>query len=112
VRAAAARFPFSAEYIRGYFSRLSYGFGPDERHGLTRFLELAQDASANAYAPYSKFHVGAAALLRDGRVVTALGRWGLGVAGSPADPIDSTPGPSASMPTSVARSRLFQKARI
>jgi chorismate dehydratase len=44
VQAAAARFPFSAEYIRGYFSRLSYGFGPDERHGLTRFLELAQDA--------------------------------------------------------------------
>ena len=44
VQAAATRFPFSAEYIRGYFSRLSYGFGPDERHGLTRFLELAQDA--------------------------------------------------------------------
>ena len=44
VRAAAARFPFSADYIRGYFSRLSYGFGPDERHGLTRFLELAQGA--------------------------------------------------------------------
>ena len=35
-------------------------------------LELAQAASANAYAPYSKFHVGAAALLRDGRVVTGV----------------------------------------
>jgi cytidine deaminase len=35
-------------------------------------LELAQEASANAYAPYSKFHVGAAALLRDGRVVTGV----------------------------------------
>ena len=35
-------------------------------------LELAQAASANAYAPYSKFHVGAAALLRDGRVITGV----------------------------------------
>jgi cytidine deaminase len=30
-------------------------------------VELARAAAANAYAPYSKFHVGAAALLRDGR---------------------------------------------
>jgi len=44
VRAAAERFPFPAEYIRGYFGRLSYRFGPDERRGLTRFLELAQRA--------------------------------------------------------------------
>jgi cytidine deaminase len=35
-------------------------------------LELAKAASANAYAPYSKFHVGAAALLRDGRVITGV----------------------------------------
>ena len=35
-------------------------------------LELAQAASVNAYAPYSKFHVGAAALLRDGRVITGV----------------------------------------
>ena len=35
-----------------------------------QLLELAQEASANAYAPYSNFHVGAAALLRDGRAVT------------------------------------------
>ncbi|MGH3011106.1 MAG: cytidine deaminase [Gaiellaceae bacterium] len=35
-------------------------------------LELATAASANAYAPYSKFHVGAAALLRDGRVITGV----------------------------------------
>ncbi len=35
-------------------------------------LELAQAASANAYAPYSNYHVGAAALLRDGRVVTGV----------------------------------------
>lgn len=44
VQAAATRFPFPAEYIRGYFSRLSYRFGPDERDGLTCFLELAQRA--------------------------------------------------------------------
>jgi cytidine deaminase len=33
-------------------------------------LERARAAAANAYAPYSNFHVGAAALLRDGSVVT------------------------------------------
>jgi len=32
--------------------------------------ERAVEAAANAYAPYSNFHVGAALLLRDGRVVT------------------------------------------
>jgi cytidine deaminase len=35
-------------------------------------LELAEAAAADAYAPYSTFHVGAAALLRDGRVVTGV----------------------------------------
>lgn len=30
----------------------------------------AQDAAANAYAPYSNFHVGAAALCDDGRIIT------------------------------------------
>lgn len=44
VAAAAERFPFSAEYIRGYFGRLGYGFGPQERAGLHRFLEMAVDA--------------------------------------------------------------------
>jgi homotetrameric cytidine deaminase len=33
-------------------------------------LARAHRAAASAYAPYSGFHVGAAALLRDGRVVT------------------------------------------
>jgi chorismate dehydratase len=51
VRAAAERFPFPAAYIREYFSRLSYGFGPSERTGLTRFLELAQDAGELATVP-------------------------------------------------------------
>jgi len=32
--------------------------------------EQAVEAAANAYAPYSNFHVGAALLLRDGGVVT------------------------------------------
>ena len=35
-------------------------------------LALAHAASERAYAPYSRFPVGAAALLRDGRVVTAV----------------------------------------
>ena len=35
-------------------------------------LERARAASADAYAPYSNFHVGAAALLRDGRVITGV----------------------------------------
>ena len=33
-------------------------------------IAAARDASKNAYAPYSKFYVGAAILLTDGRVVT------------------------------------------
>jgi cytidine deaminase len=34
--------------------------------------EQAKAASSRAYAPYSKFLVGASALLRDGRVVTGV----------------------------------------
>jgi cytidine deaminase len=34
--------------------------------------EQAKAAAADAYAPYSKFLVGAAVLLRDGRVVTGV----------------------------------------
>ena len=34
--------------------------------------ERAQAAAAGAYAPYSKFLVGAAVLLRDGRVITGV----------------------------------------
>ncbi len=33
-------------------------------------IAAARDAAKNAYAPYSKFHVGAAILLTDGHVVT------------------------------------------
>lgn len=35
-------------------------------------LERAQEAAAGAYAPYSRFDVGAAVLLRDGRVLTGV----------------------------------------
>jgi cytidine deaminase len=34
--------------------------------------EKAEAAAAGAYAPYSQFNVGAAVLLRDGRVVTGV----------------------------------------
>ncbi len=44
VRAAAERFPFSADYIRAYFTRLAYGFGPAERAGLAEFFQRASDA--------------------------------------------------------------------
>jgi cytidine deaminase len=35
-----------------------------------RLVAAARDASAKAYAPYSRFHVGAALLLADGSVIT------------------------------------------
>ena len=41
VAAAAARFPFPADFIRPYLSRLRYEFGPAEREGLEAFLTLA-----------------------------------------------------------------------
>jgi chorismate dehydratase len=51
VTAAAERFPFPPDYIRGYFSRLGYGFGTDEQAGLRRFLELAHDAGELTTVP-------------------------------------------------------------
>ena len=51
VAAAAKRFPFPSDYIRGYFSRLGYAFGADEQAGLRRFLELAQDADELTTVP-------------------------------------------------------------
>jgi len=39
----------------------------DQRDDL---LKLARDAQKNAYAPYSKFHVGAAVLLENGEIFT------------------------------------------
>ncbi len=48
--AAAARFPFPADFIRPYLSRLRYEFGPAERAGLEAFLEpsRAQPASSTS----------------------------------------------------------------
>lgn len=43
-RAAAERFPFPLEYVRAYLRRLRYDFGPAERAGLERFLEMARSA--------------------------------------------------------------------
>lgn len=39
---------------------------------VSSLLEQAKAASKNAYAPYSKFNVGAAALLKNGDVVTGV----------------------------------------
>ena len=44
VAAAAERFPFSPEFIRRYFGRLSYEFTEVERAGLAHFLERAGEA--------------------------------------------------------------------
>jgi cytidine deaminase len=38
----------------------------------SELYNAAIEVSREAYAPYSKFHVGAAALLRDGKVVTGV----------------------------------------
>ena len=43
------------------------GISADQREAL---MAAARAASAQAYAPYSRFHVGAALLLADGSVVT------------------------------------------
>lgn len=44
VHAAAERFPFPIDFIRGYFGRLRYGFGDAERAGLTAFCDEAHRA--------------------------------------------------------------------
>lgn len=46
-----------------------------------RLCDAANAAAARAYAPYSKYHVGAAALVNDGRIVTGCNveNAGLGV---------------------------------
>jgi cytidine deaminase len=42
---------------------------PDSAH-LGRLRDAAQQAAQNAYAPYSRFYVGAALLFDDGQIVT------------------------------------------
>lgn len=51
VRSAAQRFPFPADFIAAYFRRLGYGFGADERAGLSEFLHLARQAGQLARVP-------------------------------------------------------------
>jgi chorismate dehydratase len=51
VRAAAARFPFPADFIATYFRRLGYGFGAEERAGLNEFLHLARQAGQLTHVP-------------------------------------------------------------
>ncbi len=51
VTAAAARFPFPADFIRGYLTRLRYEFGPAERTGLETFLRLARESGELAVVP-------------------------------------------------------------
>ena len=43
---------------------------PDPLNSATQLMDAARNAAAQAYAPYSKFRVGAALLFDDGSVVT------------------------------------------
>jgi len=43
---------------------------PDPLKSATQLMDAARNAAAHAYAPYSKFRVGAALLFDDGSVVT------------------------------------------
>ncbi|HRC08453.1 MAG TPA: menaquinone biosynthesis protein [Miltoncostaeales bacterium] len=51
VAAATERFPFPQDFIRHYFTRLSYDFGASERASLERFFELAHDAGELSHVP-------------------------------------------------------------
>ena len=44
---------------------------PSEKYSPDVMLKFAREAADNAYAPYSKFHVGAAMLLKDGEIISA-----------------------------------------
>ena len=44
---------------------------PLAAHQIEVLMAAAREASTRAYAPYSRFHVGAAVLVDDGRVFTA-----------------------------------------
>lgn len=51
VAAAAARFPFPADFIRPYLRRLRYEFGDGERAGLEEFLRRASASGELATVP-------------------------------------------------------------
>ncbi|MGZ8687115.1 MAG: menaquinone biosynthetic enzyme MqnA/MqnD family protein [Gaiellaceae bacterium] len=50
-RAASAEYGYPAGWIARYFEQLRYSFGPRERAGLLRFLELARDVGELAEVP-------------------------------------------------------------
>ncbi len=50
-RAASAEYGYPAGWIARYFEQLRYSFGPRERSGLLRFLEMARDVGELAEVP-------------------------------------------------------------
>jgi predicted solute-binding protein len=50
-RQASAEYGYPAGWIARYFEQLRYSFGPRERAGLLRFLELAHDVGELAEVP-------------------------------------------------------------
>ena len=57
---AAARYGYPAGFLARYFEKLRYRFGPGERAGLMRFLELAREVGELEQLPELRF-VGAEA---------------------------------------------------
>jgi chorismate dehydratase len=54
-RQASAEYGYPAGWIARYFEQLRYSFGPRERKGLLRFLELARDAGELDEVPALQF---------------------------------------------------------
>ena len=52
---ASARYGYPAGFLARYFEKLRYRFGPRERAGLMRFLELAHEAGELAEVPELRF---------------------------------------------------------
>ena len=54
-RLASEEYGYPAGWIARYFEQLRYSFGPRERQGLLRFLELAHDAGELERVPDFRF---------------------------------------------------------
>jgi len=67
-RKMAAAHKYATQAIQSFRSSSKNG-SADEANTL---LTIADEARANAYAPYSNFHVGAAVLCEDGSIVTGI----------------------------------------
>jgi chorismate dehydratase len=52
---AAAEYGYPAGWVARYFEQLRYSFGPRERNGLRRFLELAREAGELDVVPGLRF---------------------------------------------------------